>query len=203
MPVLLDDTPLTTDGARLRDAVAAAVNALQPDGRVLVEIQLDGQTLPEDEIEARADEPVDDAEVRLYSADPTALATSTLEQVRSRLAEADQMMRDAADLLQGDQTAAGLRKVAEAIEPWLQTQQAVIQCATLIGIDLNGLDIDGQPLTAPVQDLLQQLTTLKELITANDTVALADALAYEWPETTARWDRLVATLIERIEDDQA
>ncbi|MEM1211340.1 MAG: hypothetical protein AAGI68_03485 [Planctomycetota bacterium] len=199
MPIRLDDAPLTTDGPRLRDAIAAAVLTLQNQGRMLVEVKIDGDTVPEAQLEDRADDSVEASQVELFSANPTALTTSVLEQCRGRLDDARDLQEDAAELLQRDQVGDGLSKLGDSIEPWLQTQQAVAQSAVIAGIDLNTFDLDGQPLIASIEALLTQLKDLKQLIEAQDTIALADALAYEWPETTDRWDKLLAALIDRIE----
>ncbi|MEM6552872.1 MAG: hypothetical protein AAF750_12200 [Planctomycetota bacterium] len=201
MPIRLDDAPLTTDGPRLRDAIAAAVLKLQNEGRMLVEVKIDGDTVPDTQLEDRADDSVEANQVELFSANPATLTTSVLEQCRGRLIDARTLQEDAAELLQRDQVGDGLHKLGDSIEPWLQTQQAVAQSAVIAGIDLNAFDLDGQPLTASIEALLAQLQDLKQLIEAQDTIALADALAYEWPDTTDRWDKLLAAMIDRIESN--
>lgn len=199
MQVFLDDQAVDLPGPSLGQLLDAARTKLVDGGRVVVEVAVDGHKLDEEQITARADEAIADQEVRFVTADPRKLAVDTLEQVRGRLSEAQELQQAAADLLQRDQTQPALQKVGESIEAWLQVQQAVLQSAVLLGIDLDKLDIDGQPAHALTSAALERLQDIKAFIQANDTIALADALQYEWPETTDRWHRLIDEVINAIE----
>jgi hypothetical protein len=165
---------------------------------VVIEVKLDGQTLGEQDLATRREEAVGQREVRMASADPKLLAIETLEQVRDRLRQAGEQQAEAADLLQQDQPVAAYHKVGESIEGWLQVQQAVLHSAVLLGINLDNLVIDGQPAHVLTTKAVEQIGQVKDHLQNNDPVALADALAYEWPELTEQWDRLIKTLIEAI-----
>ena len=41
------------------------------------------------------------------------------------------------------------------------------------------------------------------MLTSGDTVALADALAFEWPQTTDRWQLLIDEMIGWIGDPRS
>ena len=41
------------------------------------------------------------------------------------------------------------------------------------------------------------------MIQAGDTVGLADALAYEWPEICDQWDHVFEELVHEIEEMQS
>ncbi|MEL7088654.1 MAG: hypothetical protein AAGL98_09485 [Planctomycetota bacterium] len=204
MQVYLDEQAIELPGPNLASLLDAARRRLaDAEGavrRVVVEVAVDGHKLGEDQIAQRAEDDLGDQEVRLTTADPQQLAVDTLDQVRGRLAEAQEMQQEAADLLQQDQTQPALQKVGESIEAWLQVQQAVLQSAVLLGIDLDTLDIDGQPAHALTTAALERLEDIKVFIQANDTVALADALQYEWPETTSQWHRLIDEVIAAIQN---
>lgn len=202
MQVFLDEQAIELPGPNLGSLLDAArrrlADAEGASQRVVVEVAVDGHKLGEDQIAERAEEDLGDLEVRLVTADPKQLAIDTLEQVRGRLGEAQEMQQEAADLLQQDQTQPALLKVGESIEAWLQVQQAVLQSTVLLGIDLDKLEIDGQPAHALTTTALERLEDVKVFIQANDTVALADALQYEWPETTSQWHRLIDEVIKAI-----
>jgi hypothetical protein len=199
MTVFVDDQPAALTGQTLEALLAAARDHLAASGRVVVDVVMDGEALTETQLSQPEQVTTDGAEVRLYTADPAELAVDTLEQVKARLGEAAQMHERAAELLQQDQPSEGLQKVAEAIEVWLQTQQAVQHSGELLGLDLGQMSIDGRAMSDVTSDLAQQLRSLKDMLESGDTVALADALAYEWPETVQQWDRLVQTMIDAIE----
>lgn len=197
MQVYLDEQPVELPGSHLAALLDAARKRL--DGaRVVVEVAVDGDKLNEQEITDRAEEKLGDVDVRLVTADPRELAIETLEQVRGRLGDAQELQQDAADLLQQDQTPPALQKVGQSVEAWLQVQQAVLQSAVLLNLDLDRIDVDGRPAHELTSQAVEQLGDVKTFIQANDTVALADALQYEWPETTAQWHRLIDALVAQI-----
>jgi len=117
--------------------------------------------------------------------------------VRTQRGEARVLQAEAADLLQRDQPGEALNKVSAAIEAWLATQQVVVQSASMLGIDLDQFEVEGRELTDTVNELADQLKELRELIQLGDMIGLADALAYEWPGITDRWDAVLGTLLDR------
>lgn len=203
MAVYLDNKILDVSSDNLDSVLQEVALHLAGLGRVLVEVKLNGRALVGDELDQREKEPLGDAELRLISTDPHDLAVSTLQHTHSRLDDAGHAQSQAADLLQQDQTEAAMDQVGEAIQAWLQVQQAVQQSAGLIGINLDEKTIDGEPITQLIQNLVDQLKQLREVITASDLVGLADALAYEWPETIGQWHRLVEELIGWIQQTRA
>lgn len=202
MPVFLDDQPVDLTGQTLADLLESASNSIAENGRVVVEVHVDGQPVVGEQLEQQGDSPIGDAEVRLFSADPIELAASTLQQVRGRLDDASRLQSAAADLFQQDQPAEAIKNVADAVAAWQQTQQAVLQSAVLLGVELDGKSIDDKPVSDTITGLLEQLREMKELLAAGDTVALADSLAHEWPDTTQRWQQLIDEMVQWINDDE-
>ena len=199
MPIYLDNREVDLAGEALGQVLAAARDHLQPQGRVVVEVELDGQPVGGQDLDARQDEPVGQRELRMTSVDPRRLAVDTLNQVRDRLGEAQGLQETAADLLQQGRQSEALQRVASAIDIWLQTQQAVLHSAVLVGVDLDQIQVQGQDSGHITAQLLERLQELKQNITDGDSVALADALQYEWPAMVGQWDALIVALTGRIE----
>ncbi len=200
MAIFVDDQPKDLVGESLGEVLAAASQALAEEGRVVVEVMLGDKVLRGDELGDHQNATITDTDVRLTSADPKALAISTLNQVREHLPNATALHEQAAECLQADNPAEALKHIAAAIEVWMQTQEAVLGSARVVGLGLDEVTVEGEPMTAFTDELIQQLHNLKELIGVQDTVALADALAYEWPAVVHRWDKLIQHLIEDIEN---
>ena len=111
------------------------------------------------------------------------------------------MQQQAADHLQQDDPAKAMGLVKESINGWLQAQQAVGQSAQLLQLDLQAVKVDDQPVIERMNELISSLNELKDILGANDFVALADALQYEWPEITERWDTAIGAIIKHIENN--
>ncbi len=197
MPGYLDDQELavpTAAGGSLGALLDAARARAADAGRVVVEVKIDGQAVSPDDLDAQLDQPVAAQDVRLTTADPAELSVDALAEARNQLAALGDLQQEAAELLQSDQAGEALAKLGGAVQGWLNIAQAVTQASQLNGVDLDRLDVGGEPASATVLSLAEQLKSVKSLIETQDVTALADTVGYEWPEVVARWDALLEAL---------
>jgi len=201
MEVFLDHDPIQTEATTLGGVIAAAREQLSDSGRLIVEVRLDGETLPSDELEDRHEQTIEADEVQLITAEPFELARQTLLDVKEALAGVREDQQQAAALLQEDKPAEALAAVREALQVWQQAQQTVLHAGRLIGLDLDQLEVDGKAVPAIIEALADQLKAVRDQLLANDWVALADTLAYELDETIDTWaamiDRICELILER------
>jgi hypothetical protein len=184
----------------MRELLAVVSSELSAAGRVVVEVKVDGAAITGPALED--DQPTaPDSDIRVYSAKPGDLVVGILEEVRTQLAASQEMQQQAADHLQQDDPAKAMGLVKESINGWLQAQQAVGQSAQLLQLDLQAVKVDDQPVIERMNELISSLNELKDILGANDFVALADALQYEWPEITERWDTAIGAIIKHIENN--
>ncbi len=200
MAIYVDDIAVDWPGERLGELLATASDRIEPSGRIIVEVVVDGQAIVGDELVERRDETVTDREVRLVTADPTELTLTTLNEVRGGLQSIRDEQERAAELFQKDQSAEALKLVGNVLQSWLHVQEAVLHSARLAQIDLDALDVDGIPVREMTDSLLRQFEQFKEQLTHNDLFAIADALAYEWTGSIDQWDRLLEEMIRIIEE---
>jgi len=200
MTVYLDDQKVQLEGSNLGAVLVAAKNDLDPAGRIVVEVQLDGQSLIGDDLANKQDHAVEGCELRLYSADPKQLGIAALEQVRAALDEAREHQSQAAELLQQDRSADAMEGITEAFDIWRHVQQAVMQSAALVGLSLEELEFEGKPFADLTEALITQLKDLREVLESHDMVALADVLAYEWPQTVDAWQAMIGKIVSSIEE---
>ena len=191
MATFLDDMELDATGPSLGDVLQVVSNRLAPEGRLVVEVRLDGQTLSGEQLSQHQDQPVANSDLRLYSADPKDLVEATLGQAGQELRQIRQDQDTASQLLQQDDSKQALEHMGRAIEGWLRVQQAVARSTQLLDLSIADKDVDGQPVTQIVGSLIEQLKQIRELVSAADTVGLADILAYEWPQNVMQWERLL------------
>lgn len=199
MPVYLDDKLMTGDAADLAAALAAAKAKLAGTRRVIVEVTRGGEPVAVGDLASLGQQPVGDAELRLYSADTVDLALSILRPTMAMLEDLRQKQTQAADAFTGDNLAEGMRLLGQTMEAWNQAPQAVINSAALLNIDLRELSPQGRGADELATGLVEQLRALCEQLKAGDSVALADTLTYEWPQITDQWKALAQNLIQKIE----
>ena len=198
MPIHIDDQPSTLTAGSMRELLATVSESLASTGRVVIEVKVDGESITGPALDD--DQPTAaSSDIRVYSAKPGDLVVGILDEVRTQLAASQQMQQEAADLLQQDDPAKAMDLVKQSIDGWLQAQQAVGQSAQLLQLDLQAITVDDQPVMDRMNELITSLTELKDIVVANDFVALADALQYEWPEITDRWDAAIAAIIKHVE----
>ncbi|MEO0475113.1 MAG: hypothetical protein AAF085_03955 [Planctomycetota bacterium] len=200
MPIQIDDQPSNLSAGSMRELLAAVSDSLASDGRVVVEVKVDGESITGTALDD--DQPTAaSSDIRVYTAKAANLVVGILDEVRTQLAASQQMQQQAADLLQQDDPAKAMDLVKQSIDGWLQAQQAVGQSAQLLQLDLQAIKVADQPVMERMSELITALNELKDIISANDFVAMADALQYEWPEITNRWDAAIGAIIQHIESD--
>lgn len=199
MAIYLDGQPIELAGSDVGAVLNAARAKLAESGRVIVEVEIDGNRLVDADLDEQQHTAVDGHDLRLTTADPGELAADTLAQVRTRLDDLRQIQADAAELFQQDKTGDAVQKVAQAMGIWQQAQQAVLHSAVLTQIELDDRTVDDQPVNDTINLLADQLRELRDALTNGDTVTAADALAFEWPDTIDRWQALVDQMIQWIE----
>jgi hypothetical protein len=197
MKIHLDDEPAVLTGEDLPAILMSAQAKLQGLGRTVVEVQIDGRVIAGDELHQFMQQgklPAE-SELRLYSADPRLLAGEVLRQVNEQLDLAQDAQHAAADAFAKDHTTAGIEQVGQAVNIWLQVQQAVTHSCAMAQINLDDRIFEGQPVNVHIQQLVNRIKNLRDLLTQRDTLGLADTLSYEWPEMTELWQRLVGQMI--------
>ena len=200
MTIYLDDKPVELAGDNLDTLLSAAKDQLAPTGRVVVEVQIDGEVIAGNDLDQCQDAPASASELRLYSANPSSLAITTLQQIRELLEDARNAQNQAAELFQQDKQDEAMQQVVAAIGVWQQAQQVILQSVQLLNIDIESKSVDGQSVAEITNSLIEQISDLKDLLVSNDTVGLADVLAYEWPENINHWQLFITELIGWIEN---
>lgn len=201
MLIYLDDVSVDMEGNTLGELLQNASTRLRENGRIVAEVQVDGQVMSPNDLEQAQAEPVK-GEVRLVSTDASRLALDVLEQVQVTLGESRQVMQEAADCFQQDRVTDAMQKIGQAMQVWQHVQQAVTQSATLMRINLDELEYEGKSIGQWSDQLLEQFQQLRAGLEASDTVALSDALSYEWPEQIGHWQGILGRLMTRIQSEQ-
>ena len=204
MQVYMDDQALELDASTIGDAIEEASDLAGKFGRIVVDVKLNDEQLEGEVLDAVMSRISAAGDVlKLETADTVELAVEVLNQMRGQINEIQRIQQEAADLLQQDQASEALALIGELTQCWLWVQQGVSQSSSLIGLRLDELKVGEESVEKYAVTLLKQLAELKELIINQDMVAMADALAYEWPEVAGKWDQLIVGLISEIQQQTA
>ena len=197
MRVLLDEQFCDVSADSVDQAIAAAAAIAQEQGRIIVEVMVDGRQWMTDDSQSPSDTSnivaESPTEVRLTSADPAELMNEIYTDASSALSDADQLQREAAELLQAGHTLEAMQKLGDAVSIWISVQQAVSMGAQLKG-ELNRPDIGAIPeqaIATAVEQLNGKLGEVRAALQRSDTVALADSLLYDLPDVVQQWRNLL------------
>ncbi len=199
MRVMLDEQVCDIQASTIGDALSAVAATAEIQGRVVVEVTVDGvkwthEQLASEEMLAGSAE-----EVSLISAELSDLVHQTLTDASEALLEADAYQREAAESLQSDQRADAMAKLGEALGIWLAVHEAVVKSAHAAKLDLDAMKVGDGSMMDCIDQLNEHLSELRTTLQASDTVALSDSLMYELPQAVALWREAIDVMKEQVE----
>lgn len=199
MDVFIDNDEFTAAGDTLESIIAAARREVAPSGRIIVEVRLDGRTVPESDLPQYEPMLPDAQELQLITACPFDLSLTTLTQARQLLRDAQAFQRDAADAAATDDTASALNHVRHSLAAWQQVQEAVKMTSALLALPLDELRVGEQPAAAVIDELAVALAHVREQLVSSDWIALGDTMRYELDQAAGKWQALIDVLSDEIE----
>ncbi len=198
MEIFIDNDAAELSGSTLGEMITAARKHLEPTGRMVVEVRLDGRTLNAAEFDEQCDETMTAEEVQFITADPYELARQTLLDVRDALGDAREAQQKAAEQLQADRATEAMDSIRQALGVWQQAQQSVLQSAQLLNVSLEDIQVGARGVAAVVDELSGMLTQLREQLGNQDFLGVADTLAYPLAEAVDTWCELIDAMCARI-----
>lgn len=207
MRVLLDNQPCDIQADSVTAAVTRAAALAQQNGRLIVEVIVNGRTWNSDDLDKLDQQPLVAEEIRLTTAEPAALICQTLDDAADALLDAERLQRESAQTMQAGQTASGLAMLNQAFGVWSSVQQAVTMSCELAGIDLDQFRIESQEPGESARVILHKLNNhlrqVRDALANRDEVALTDALLYEMPAAVRSWRELIDDVRLYILETQA
>ncbi len=198
MRIYLDDCETTLDAKDIASALAAAATVVEGNGRMIVDVHVDGVSWNEEDL-ASADFTARAAgELRLVTAHPAELLRDTMLHAADAVLNAEEIQRNAAKLMQSDRFSDGLTSLLEALAVWGSVQTAVSRGLALGVVPRERLVAAGIDLDGSVQALDTQLRTLRDAMVAHDRTALSDCLMYEFPATSKRFATMLTSFAQEL-----
>ncbi len=198
MQILIDDLPCDMDANTVGEAIEGAADLARERGRLIVDVTVDGARWTQADLASTTRHAQTARVVRFSSAEPTELVRHTFAAAVDALTEADELQREAAELLQSDKGTVAMDKLGEAISIWLGVQEAIVSGTQLLGLDLETVTIGDKPFPEATRRLITRLAAVRSGLKQNNQIELADTLLYEFPPIVEEWRHLLAELRERI-----
>lgn len=199
MHIYLDDRLCEVTAESVGQAIAAAADLAERDGRMIVEVHVDGEHWSERELGSPDHANITADEVRLISADPVELVSRTFADATEALDAADHLQQEAAELIQADERRKAMDRLANALSIWMAVQQAVERGAQLMSVDLNEVRISEVTAQSTIEELAVHLRDMRTALEAEDPIQLSDTLMYELPEVVQQWRGLLRELQFRVQ----
>lgn len=202
MRVFLDGQPLPLERATMASALAAASEAAQARGRVVVEVHVDGTVVSDTILSDPPDEALG-SEMKIISVEPRLLVRETLLDAADALDKAGQEQTDAAGEIQSGRVEGAMPLLQSAILKWQAVRDAVEKSASLLDIPLDsriaGANGSGDRNLGQVVDgLAASLTEVRRTLESEDWSGLADLLAYDMSEQVRDWQDMLRSLAEGL-----
>ena len=197
MSVTVDHRPLAAENLGLK-TLGQVLAHLQKDNRLVVHVLIDGEEPDLDHLPQVKQSPVEGHTVFIETADPRQMAIEVLDEVASQLDEADRLKTEAADLLQRNQNAPAMEKLAGCFTTWQHAQESILKTAQLLRIDLTLVRASKLSMQELFNEFAKQLKAIRTSLESRDFVTLSDLLLYETTETSAQWRDAIATMRKTI-----
>jgi hypothetical protein len=202
MSVTVDHRPLATENLGLK-TLGQVLAHLQKDNRLVVHVLIDGEEPDLDHLPQVKQKPVSGHTVFIETADPRQMALEVLDEVSHALDEADRLKTEAADLIQRNQNAPAMEKLAGCFTTWQHAQESVLKTAQLLRIDLAKVRAGEISMHQLFEEFSRQLKQIRTSLENRDFVTLGDLLLYETTQTSAQWRGAIVAMKNTIQPNRS
>ncbi len=199
MSVTVDHRPLAAENLGLKTLGQVLAHLQKDSNRLVVHVLIDGEEPDLDHLGKVKQSPVSGHTVFIETADPREMAIDVLDEVESALDEADRLKTEAADLLQRNQNAPAMEKLAGCFTTWQHAQESVLKTAQLLRIDLALIRAGKGTMHELFEEFSRQLKQIRTSLESRDFVTLSDLLLYETTETSAQWRSAIVAMKATIQ----
>ena len=193
MNIWIDDTQLES-AADLDTALEQARLHAESQGRLIVDILVDGQPATDALFdEDPADHPPI-SELRFTTANTAALVNDTIDTAIESidLLKADQQA--GAQQLREDDMDNAMQTLRAIMEGWQAMRDIVDQITQVTDLDINTLSVNQQPATEIVNKLSKSLEDVRETLKNEDWSLLGDTIEYDLNELADQWSTLLSSM---------
>lgn len=179
--------------------IAAIGESLQAQGRAILSVTLDGQSLaPAAMLMALRGKPLSsDGRLEVVSESTAKLVSESLAELEGVLPELARVCHELAAVFQGAEPQSGFEPFQQLADAWAHVKARQELIAQALGTALDTLTLDGKTLGALHEELNGFLAEAAGALESRDLVLLGDLLEYELAPRAEAEVRITALLRER------
>lgn len=172
----------------------------QPE-RLVVGIRCDDRDVTGQDIQNRLVAPVSSVgKLEVFTSTRFELVGTAMEQASAALQDTEHACKRIGELLNEGKTTEGVESLGECLAVWQQIHDAVTKSVSMLQLDLESMTVRDEPLLTVLEKPRDVLVQIKQALTAQDYVLLADVLQYEFTDVTEQWYSVIAAIRQVAED---
>lgn len=193
MNIWIDDTQLEA-APDLDTALEQARLHAESQGRLIVDILVDGQPATDELFDEDASDLPPISELRFTTANTAALVNDTIDTAIESidLLKADQQA-GAQQIREGDMDNA-MQSLRAIMEGWQAMRDIVDQITQITNLDINTLTVNQQPAIEIINKLSKSLEDVRETLKNEDWSLLGDTIEYDLNELADQWSTLLSAM---------
>lgn len=204
MKVLLDGQAIG-GSFRGEDPIETTLRQLQnhhcPPSRMVVGIRCDDRDIPGEEMAEQLRKPTASVEkLEVFTSTRHELVISAMGQAATALEETEDVCRQVGELLNEGKTTEGIQTLGTCLGVWQQIHEAVTKSVAMLELDIEAMTVRDESLLSILSRPREVLLQIKDALTAQDYVLLADILQYEFSDVTDQWHAAIAAIRQTAED---
>ncbi|UYV12099.1 MAG: hypothetical protein NCW75_12445 [Phycisphaera sp.] len=200
MKATLDGQSLTIDRPSLAAALEAGATSAREQGRIIVEVFLDGQPVQGEALGEPSDDALNAEHVEMTSTDPTSLVRVTLFDAADAMDSSQEEHAACAEMIHRGDIAAAMGSLGQLLSTWQAVREAIAQGGAAIGQPLS--DYAGQgKLDERTEALSKQLDDLKRAVGNDDLSTVADLLEDDLRSEAGLWADTLRHIAEGLKQD--
>jgi len=183
MDVIVDQEPtvLHEEPADVLGALAEVSDSLRAQGRAILSVRVDGETVPPDQAAARlgGKPPAEVGVLELTSGAISELVDDCLKELEELLPDLPKVCHSLAEEFQSEQPESGYEPFYRFAEIWQTIKERELMVARALDLDLGTLTPQGTPIAQMHRELNEFLDEAAQALKTGDCVVLGDLLEYE------------------------
>lgn len=192
--IYVDEQPLHWEfpaSATVAEVFHAVRDAILDEGRVVVQMHLDGTVLEWEDGSPEWQDPFDDAKaLHIVSDRPIALSSALMDRAIESLPELQKMQERAARLVRHEETQTrGVEMTLDALSRWKELQEAIVGVRALHQIDFDQPPWEefGEDLGTAFRHVSERISEMREAFELRDFILVADLLEFELTPLIDTW----------------